>query len=358
MQTIHTPYDLTSPAAMNSARSAFHPQNFGFELRSDVPEPEKSMAWRKTYDNLGDVYFASVSWHHANARVPWGKDNLSMLDVVWTLQQQTWGVGLEKTTSPLDMSVIDDTGGYIGFAYRAKEGLSPEGWLAFVLGNGARSGVLASRFLAVRKEARSSGIGTDLKLMQAYAALLHDHYAMEWTFDPMRSNNANLNYNKLGARLDRYIENKYGDFNSALYGPVPSHRFFVRLIMTSPSAQAFVLKGKPLYPPIDISTVPIIDQHVSINLDNLPPQFAFPIPRYIDNYAAKHPAESLEWREQFHKICTHCLDAKIPKRHGDLPDPAMVTIHYNIGTYDVTHYVKPEKTPDLAYYIFTRKEQG
>jgi predicted GNAT superfamily acetyltransferase len=73
-----------------------------------------------------------------------------------------------------------------------------------------------SHTLAVREPYRDSGIGYELKLAQRQKALGLGITEMTWTFDPLRSRNAHLNFSKLGVISNSYRVNLYG---SGLTGP-------------------------------------------------------------------------------------------------------------------------------------------
>ena len=68
------------------------------------------------------------------------------------------------------------------------------GWGGFV----GRPRVV-SDFLAIRPEARSLGLATELKRLQAAIALSRGFEEIVWTVDPLRAANARLNFGKLGA---------------------------------------------------------------------------------------------------------------------------------------------------------------
>jgi predicted GNAT superfamily acetyltransferase len=80
--------------------------------------------------------------------------------------------------------------------------------------------------LGVREDVRGVGnLGWCLKVLQAYLAVESGHFAMTWTFDPLRGANARLNIEKLGAVMINLTIDKYGVMRSSLYGEVPTDRF-------------------------------------------------------------------------------------------------------------------------------------
>jgi predicted GNAT superfamily acetyltransferase len=76
--------------------------------------------------------------------------------------------------------------------------------------------MIHSDMLAVRSTYRDRGLGRALKLAQRDAALACGVDRMTWTFDPLQTRNAFLNFSKLGVVADRYLPDFYGDTISPL----------------------------------------------------------------------------------------------------------------------------------------------
>jgi predicted GNAT superfamily acetyltransferase len=72
-----------------------------------------------------------------------------------------------------------------------------------------------SHTVGVLNEYQSAGIGYQLKLAQRKRALALGAKKMTWTFDPLRSPNAHLNFCKLGVTSDRYEIDFYGTRSSS-----------------------------------------------------------------------------------------------------------------------------------------------
>jgi len=67
-----------------------------------------------------------------------------------------------------------------------------------------------SHMLAVTTAERDLGIGTQLKSAQKQYAQQRGIRLIEWTFDPLMSRNAYLNFEKLGVIVRRYYPSFYG----------------------------------------------------------------------------------------------------------------------------------------------------
>ena len=96
---------------------------------------------------------------------------------------------------------------------------------AFRKGEGASSPSHWSHMLGVDPRLRGSGLGAELKLAQRDAVSKLGIDLIEWTYDPLQSVNAHLNFSKLGVIVEEYVENIYGESTSTLHGGLPTDRF-------------------------------------------------------------------------------------------------------------------------------------
>jgi predicted GNAT superfamily acetyltransferase len=91
-----------------------------------------------------------------------------------------------------------------------------------------------SHMLAVRPEYRSLRAGVYLKLAQRERTLEHGIKEMSWTFDPLQSLNANLNFSRLGVISNRYFVNFYGETSSSpLHQGFGTDRLWVSWLLAS-----------------------------------------------------------------------------------------------------------------------------
>jgi predicted GNAT superfamily acetyltransferase len=82
-----------------------------------------------------------------------------------------------------------------------------------------------SHTLGVHSDYRGAGLGRELKLAQRERVLALGLDLIEWTYDPLLALNANLNIVALGAVVEEYEENVYGESVSPLHGGLPTDRF-------------------------------------------------------------------------------------------------------------------------------------
>ncbi|MEK7239734.1 MAG: hypothetical protein AAB224_04045 [Gemmatimonadota bacterium] len=178
------------------------------------------------------------------------------------LQESTWGQGFSERVPAAILQVGPKIGGVTAGAFTADGRL-----VGFVFGlTGIRNGQLAhwSDMLAVVPELRGTSVGTQLKAWQRAKCEALGVRIMYWTFDPLVSRNAHLNLNKLGARVDEFVENMYGVTDSPQMGALPTDRFVAawdlddalisrrlatRADAVSQLAQAPVVAGGPTAPP-------------------------------------------------------------------------------------------------------------
>jgi predicted GNAT superfamily acetyltransferase len=103
-----------------------------------------------------------------------------------------------------------------------------------------------SHMLAAIPDRRHRGVGYALKLAQRAQALDQGIAVVRWTFDPLVARNAYFNLHKLGAVVDRFERNFYGEMTDSLNRGDRSDRFVVRWdLRQSPGAWRVSFAGDP-----------------------------------------------------------------------------------------------------------------
>ena len=151
---------------------------------------------------------------HASAIIIRDIKELSELRAVEELQKQIWGCSDLEVLPSLALIPIIEVGGVLLGAFDQSE------LVGFVLGfPGIEDGrlILHSDMLAVKPQYRSHGLGYRLKLAQRDQALEKGIDTITWTFDPLQSLNAHLNFGRLGVISNRYKVNYYGQTSSFLH---------------------------------------------------------------------------------------------------------------------------------------------
>ncbi|UCF37907.1 MAG: GNAT family N-acetyltransferase [Acidobacteriota bacterium] len=163
-----------------------------------------------------------------------------------------------------------------------------------------------SHMLAVLPGLRNQGIGRSLKEAQRQA-LRGSVDRVTWTFDPLESRNANLNFNKLGVRFGAYYVNFYGEeTGSDLHAGLGTDRFLVVWDLEAPRLPLRAVKGVDEVIPLirlgarsDPITADWIDQ------PQWPAQrVTVEIPPDIQHLKKQEPSGARNWREMTRKAFT------------------------------------------------------
>jgi len=153
------------------------------------------------------------------------------------LQRDVWGAGDKEDPADL-MMVIAAEGGLVAGAFQGAH------LLGYVFGFPTRKpGVQHSHRLAVRAEARGTGLGLALKWYQRDWCLARGITMVRWTYDPLRAVNAGLNIHRLGARASTYCCDYYGAMAGINQG-APSDRLLVEWQIDSDQVAACAA-GRP-----------------------------------------------------------------------------------------------------------------
>ncbi len=141
-------------------------------------------------------------------------ETVSELRQVEQLQKEVWGVDDRDVLPALAMIPMRQVGGVLLGAFDTEKLV---GFSFAFPGFEEGQPILHSDMLAVLPDYRSLGLGLQLKLAQREQALKKGIDTITWTFDPLQSLNANLNFGKLGVVSDRYFVNYYGETTSFLH---------------------------------------------------------------------------------------------------------------------------------------------
>lgn len=202
------------------------------------------------------------------------------------LQREVFGVSEHDLASFSILVMIPKTGGEVLGAFDGPRMIGYiQGYGGYVDGKPR----LISDLMAVEPEYRG-GLGYALKTLQAAVAIEAGFPEIGWTVDPLRAANARLNFERLGAYANEYIENLYGeDFAAGLYGGMPSDRLVVTWPLTSERVRQRLLSGYQPLAPDALDRVPDYGPQA-------PDQARLAIPSDIDALLVRDPEEALTWR--------------------------------------------------------------
>jgi len=161
------------------------------------------------------------------------------------VERKVWGLS-DLDTMPLTLTVASREAGAIWLG--AFDGSKMVGFAFGFLGSNHGQLNLHSHMLAVLEPYRTLNLGYKLKLAQRerVLGLRQDGLRVSevtWTFDPLQSRNAHLNFAKLGVIADQYKVDLYGPETSSILHRNGTDRLWVRWPITSRRVQERV-QGK------------------------------------------------------------------------------------------------------------------
>ncbi|MEZ4533289.1 MAG: hypothetical protein R2855_20000 [Thermomicrobiales bacterium] len=151
---------------------------------------------------------------------------LDELEIAERMQRDVMKIEGSDVVMASFLVVSPDTGGFVIGCYEGEREIA----VAFGYGGYLHpEPFLYSDFLVVVEDARSLGIGFEMKRLQALIGRERGLGSIRWTVDPLRAANARLNFERLGALGVSYTRDKYGaNFAAGLYGGMPTDRLLLR----------------------------------------------------------------------------------------------------------------------------------
>ena len=242
-------------------------------------------------------------------------ETLADLDCALRLEREVWKLE-DAGVTPLTLAVATRAAGSIwvgafddsqlvGFAF------------AFPSLEQGRIG-FHSHLLAVRASHRSLSIGYELKLAQRQRALALGIKEMTWTFDPLRSRNAHLNFSRLGVVSDSYRIDFYGPQTSSPLHSNGTDRLWVTWHMADSRVEAR-LQGKDLRAEV-LDALTHLEPLVRFNGDGRPAESDLPralarqriaieIPGDMDRIERDEKDLGRQWRLVTRRAFTEALKA-------------------------------------------------
>jgi predicted GNAT superfamily acetyltransferase len=147
------------------------------------------------------------------------------------LQRDAWGLQEVEIVPDHLLITVHKNGGLVLGAFDSLEGVEGEQLVGFIFGfpGLSPSGRLkhCSHMNGVKPSHQNQNLGYRLKLAQRDHVLAQGIELITWTFDPLESRNAALNFRKLGATCQTCLPDVYGSMRDALNVALPSDRFQV-----------------------------------------------------------------------------------------------------------------------------------
>jgi len=242
-------------------------------------------------------------------------DSYADLEQVEAVEREVWGLA-DRDVTPLTLIIATKEAGSIWVG--AFDGLELAGFAFGFLGMEHGSLILHSHMLAVREPYRDLDLGRRLKLAQRERALTMRIQEMTWTFDPLQSKNAHLNFGKLGVVSDVYRIDFYGPETSSVLHQNGTDRLWVKWPVASRRVRDR-LQGKDYRPEV-LDAFSRLQPLVQFNGDGRPlrndlsaalarQRIAIQIPSDIGAVEQKDLGLAREWRQATRWAFTEALRA-------------------------------------------------
>ena len=156
------------------------------------------------------------------------------------IQRSVWGI---LNVSREVLHVTQKCGGVVLGAFI---GARMAGFVYAFLGRRRGQLIHWSHMMAVESAYRGCGVGFQMKLTHRRLALAQGIRSICWTYDPLQSRNATLNLHRLGAQVEEYLLNYYGQFASRIERGLPSDRFLVNWRIATSGVARRLQEGPPV----------------------------------------------------------------------------------------------------------------
>ncbi len=147
------------------------------------------------------------------------------------LQREVWGLEEVEVVPHHLLTTAQKHGGLVLGAFAPLPGEGEEQLVGFIFGfvglTSAGETKHCSHMAGVAAAYQNRNLGYRLKLAQRQHVLAQGMDLITWTFDPLESRNARLNFHKLGATCRTYLRDLYGGMRDDLNVGLPSDRFQV-----------------------------------------------------------------------------------------------------------------------------------
>jgi len=266
------------------------------------------------------------------------------------LQQRAWGFADGIDVVPQTQLVTAQKWGGLVLGAFAEDGELHGFCYAFLGRSPEREVVLCSHMLAVDGRARNTGLGARLKWAQRDFALEQGIRMVVWTFDPLESVNACLNFGKLGGLSDGYRINLYGKTTSRLHAGTATDRLTVKWLVGSPrvarraaggrGSVAEALRDGAVDAPWALQTAGAGPGEPRLDLDA--ERLLCEIPASIQGLKARDRAAAVAWREATRVVFSRYFDRGYFARE---------CVHQKPG---VSESVKEASPGGRSVYLFER----
>ncbi len=243
--------------------------------------------------------------------------SIAEMRLVEDLQQEVWGFSEREIVPLMTMIPTIAVGGTLIGAF---DGETLAGFVYGFIGREDGHTTMHSDMLAVKPAYRRANLGYQLKLAQRERALAQGIDRITWTFDPLQSRNAYLNFAKLGCIADTYKINFYGEATTSfLHQDTGTDRLWVTWLLNTPRVRRRLDGTTHLeHPPPEFERIiPLVQCAV----DDAPQEHEsagttaqedalIEIPTDINSLQKRDATLAVRWREATRRAFTRALAAK------------------------------------------------
>jgi predicted GNAT superfamily acetyltransferase len=220
----------------------------------------------------------------------------SQLAACVDFQRLIWGRNYSDVVPASVLWVAVRTGGLVAGAFDDADQLV--GFLFGITGFVEGRPTHWSDMLAVHPRARGHGVGRALKEFQRATLLAAGIDEVRWTFDPLETRNAHLNFARLGITVREYVPDCYGDSNSPLHVGLATDRLVASWALASDRVRSR-LAGQDAAPtPESIAPLSLINDAERMNLDLTDSPLRLRVPAAIQKLKQVDRAAAVAWRAQ------------------------------------------------------------
>ena len=240
-------------------------------------------------------------------------ESVAEMCAVEALQQEVWGISEREIVSFMMFIPTLAVGGVLLGAFAGAELV---GFSYGFIGHENGRVILHSDMLAVRPAYRDQKLGFRLKLAQREHALAQGIDCVTWTFDPLQSRNAHLNFGKLGVTGTAYKLDFYGPSSSPLHQG-GTDRLWLNWNLNSPRVLERVQSSKfkvqsskfkiPIAPRLVCVTADATPELVVEALDDAPEQLLLEIPLVVADWQKDNMPLVARWREATRQAFTQAF---------------------------------------------------
>jgi predicted GNAT superfamily acetyltransferase len=233
--------------------------------------------------------------------------------LVAALERSVWGyTDAEDVVPPPVLIVSIKRGGILLGAFDESQSLKGFVYSLASIVNGRPA--QWSHMLGVVADARAAGLGLRLKSAQRDTALAMGLDLIEWSFDPLQSVNAHLNFARLGVVVEEYVENLYGESSSPLHRGVATDRFIAQWRLREPHVERRLAAHGLLARDSSVAAAPIVNPSQGegrwrvasagrLELDDR--RVLVEVPAGFSEMLVGDPALAADWRASTRTIFTH-----------------------------------------------------